>query len=151
MTEPTTNTFRDRSNWADGPWDDEPDRAIWVDPATGLDCLIVRNHLGNLCGYVAVGPDHPLFEVYADEGQVDVHGGISYAAHCDNDPVEGVCHLTHDDDPAWWLGFDTAHSWDLSPYQAKNHPDLTFDTTYKNMAYVTAEVERLAEQLGAMR
>lgn len=52
-------TFPERCNrvkWGPGPWDGEPDKMQWTDPATGLDCLIVRNTLGALCGYVGVTP-----------------------------------------------------------------------------------------------
>lgn len=38
-------------------WDQEPDRKHWVQQ--GLDCLIVRNLMGALCGYVGVPPSHP--------------------------------------------------------------------------------------------
>ncbi len=41
-----------------GPWSVEPDRAVWVDPDTNLDCMIHRNNSGALCGYVGVPPDH---------------------------------------------------------------------------------------------
>ena len=29
----------DKSTWARGPWDTEPDKMQWRDEATGLDCL----------------------------------------------------------------------------------------------------------------
>ena len=53
-------TYMDKSDWPDGPWTDEPDKAEWTDEATGLPCLIVRGPMGALCGYVGVGKDHPL-------------------------------------------------------------------------------------------
>lgn len=46
-------------SWPDGPWRDEPDKVIWVDEATGLDCMIVRNKMGTWCGYAGVGVQHP--------------------------------------------------------------------------------------------
>lgn len=52
---------KDKKAWGHGPWQDEPDKISWVDEATGLDCLIVRNHGGALCGYVGVPETHPLF------------------------------------------------------------------------------------------
>lgn len=55
-----TKGFRiDKAAWPRGEWDDEPDRLEWRDAATGLPCLVVRNHSGALCGYVGVGPTHP--------------------------------------------------------------------------------------------
>lgn len=52
-------TYRDRAGWDAGPWDGEPDKAQWTDEATGLPCLIVRNRMGALCGYVGVPAAHP--------------------------------------------------------------------------------------------
>ena len=46
----------DKTGWGPGEWTDEPDKLQWVDEATGFDCLIVRNSLGALCGYVGVSP-----------------------------------------------------------------------------------------------
>lgn len=55
-------TTIDKSTWGPGPWQDEPDKIQYVDEATGLPCLIVRNgkEIGALCGYVGVLPGHPL-------------------------------------------------------------------------------------------
>lgn len=53
----------DKSKWNRGPWDSEPDKKQWQDEATGLPCLIVRNRMGALCGYVGVPESHPLFKV----------------------------------------------------------------------------------------
>ena len=56
-------TYLDRSQWSRGEWDDEPDKMQWSDGVTGLPCLIVRNDLGSLCGYVGVTEGHPLFAI----------------------------------------------------------------------------------------
>ena len=56
----------DKSTWDDGPWKDEPDKKQWQEETTGLPCLIVRNHMGALCGYVGVPKDHPLYEAAYD-------------------------------------------------------------------------------------
>ena len=46
---------KDKTNWPSrGPWDNEPDKAQWIDEASGYDCLIVRGGGGALCGYVGV-------------------------------------------------------------------------------------------------
>lgn len=61
----TWNT-KDKSTWQPGPWTNEPDKAQWI--AHGLDCLIVRNQSGALCGYAGVPEKHPLFGVgYSEE------------------------------------------------------------------------------------
>lgn len=70
----------DKSSWPRGPWDDEPDKKQWRDPASGLPCLIVRGPSGSLCGYVAVGPDHPAYGKGYDDVDVTVHGGLTFAA-----------------------------------------------------------------------
>lgn len=57
----------DKSLWNRGQWDNEPDKVQWIDDTTGLDCLIVRTHRGNLCGYVGVGPDHVLSGIEYDQ------------------------------------------------------------------------------------
>jgi len=96
----------DKSDWARGPWDNEPDKIQWQDPATRLPCLIVRGPIGALCGYVGVYEWHPLFGVgysecpkgeacserkpdgdyqYCDhrpESALTVHGGLSFADRC---------------------------------------------------------------------
>lgn len=52
---------KDRSEWGAGPWSNEPDKVQWQDEATGLPCLMVRNHSGAWCGYVGVAEGHPLY------------------------------------------------------------------------------------------
>lgn len=42
----------DRTGWGSGPWDNEPDRLEWKDEKTSMPCLMVRNDMGNWCGYV---------------------------------------------------------------------------------------------------
>lgn len=60
MQNPTEHTI-DRAGWPAGEWDNEPDRVEWRDEATGLPCLMVRNRLGNWCGYAGVHSGHVLF------------------------------------------------------------------------------------------
>lgn len=102
--------------------------------AWGLDCLIVRNHYGALCGYVGVPPGHPWHgRDYADtvrdavidpwDGSIDalvnVHGGLTYASDCQEDAAEakGICHVPPPGRPGgvWWFGFDCNHAFDLAP------------------------------------
>lgn len=155
-------THMDKSDWPDGPWRQEPDKAQWVDRETDLDCLIVRNRLGALCGYVGVPSDHPLHGKgdYNDDDYValDVHGGITFAAACHEDgPVESsICHvpLPGRSDDIWWLGFDTAHSGDLVPgmYSSRLRAlgvEMRNWETYKDVDYVVGECEALARQLAA--
>ena len=52
-----------KPDWQQGAFQEEPDKAQWTSRATGLDCLIVRNNSGALCGYVGIPSDHPYFEL----------------------------------------------------------------------------------------
>lgn len=82
-----------------GPWSAEADKVSWIDPATGLPCIIRRGTDGALCGYVGVGPDHPLAgvgeEALPHDPPIIVHGGIDYASPCEEyEPHEtSVCHV----------------------------------------------------------
>lgn len=80
---------QDKSAWGAGPWQDEPDKAQWVDEATGLDCLIVRNYGGALCGYVGLPESHPLHGADYEKPNVDVHGGLTFADGCHEPTREG--------------------------------------------------------------
>lgn len=140
--EEMNNPAIDRCGWRPGPWDGEPDKRQWIDEATGLPCLIVRNHMGALCGYVGVSAGHPWFEkpYQAVDNHVRVHGGLTYSNHCQ----EGICHVVEDgeDDNVWWIGFDCAHAGDLWPGHGLGE-------IYRDMAYVTAECASLAQQAKA--
>ena len=141
----------DKSKWGPGPWQDEPDRIEWEH--LGFPCLMVRTPMGNWCGYVAVPPGHPIFEKEYDSIDVDVHGGLTYSAHCQGP----ICHVPKPGQPdnVWWFGFDCAHYMDLVPsfeplLTTLGHPHPNFMTdrsTYRDVPYVKKEVERLAEQL----
>lgn len=146
-----------KAAWGAGPWRDEPDKIHWKDQATGLDCLIVRNRVGALCGYVGVPEGHPLFDVEYSKPHVHVHGGLTFANRCDpwpDDPehARGICHPAEPGEPeVWWIGFDCAHGFDFAPAD-QDALRLTWeerDNTppYRDVAYVQAEVTRLAAQV----
>lgn len=147
MTVPTMKTWTFTDKPHDGnPWNAEPDKAQWIDEATGLDCLIVRGPLGALCGYVGLPPNHPWHGTDADHVDAAVHGGLNYAAPCQEHAGErAICHVPEPGRPAdvWWLGFDCAHAGDLNPITGP----ITGDEVYRDFAYVQAEVARLAAQL----
>lgn len=73
---------KDKSEWGHGEWQDEPDKVQWRDKATGLPCLIVRNHSGAWCGYVGLDETHPLHGKGYNDVSVDVHGGLTFAGFC---------------------------------------------------------------------
>lgn len=143
--------------WGEGPWNHEPDRVDfrWH----GLDCFVHRNSgngrdwegTGSWCGYVGVSRKHPAFGHGYDEVNVDVHGGLTFAEKCH--PHGHLCHVGG---VVWWLGFDCAHAFDLSPaMQAhmKKFDELigrdvsALHETYRDLPYVMKETRHLAFQL----
>lgn len=154
-----THMEEEKTQWGPGPWDDEPDKAQWIDETTGLDCLIVRNHHGTLCGYVGVPPEHPDHGKDYDEVDVDVHGGLTFAGMCDEEAPEGhgICHIPEPGRPpdVYWLGFDCGHFMDLSPGMIEFQRQVSersglphdFGEVYRDIAYVRSECEQLAQQL----
>lgn len=157
---------KDKAEWADGPWQHEPDKRQWQDEETGLPCLIVRGPYGAWCGYVGISEGHPLFKKdYSGLYDIDVHGGLTFSNGCQHSDDEGygVCHLPDEGEPdnVWWLGFDCSHASDLSPgmeaLRRKHFPEHLntelpeeYRDVYRDIDYVTAEVRSLAKQLKAM-
>lgn len=152
----------DRSKWKwSGVPDDEPDKAQWIDQATGLDCLINRGPSGALCGYVGVPEGHRLYGVDYDnvrvnnpenDGYPDVHWGLTYADRCQpsEDPSRGICHTGEvANKNVWWLGFDCAHSGDICPSYMGDDDFWVDRSSYKDFNFVRTEVEVLAKQIAA--
>lgn len=165
-------TTVDKTSWGPGAWQEEPDKIHWIDPATDLDCLMHRGPGGHWCGYVAVGPDHPLYErgysecgqtppcedycEHTAEGLIRVHGGLTFASKCAEsaDPATGICHVAQAGRPehVWWFGFDCAHSSDMSPRHRetlRSYGIRDYFEVYRDRVYVEAEVRALAAQLAA--
>lgn len=158
----------DKSEWSDGPWMSEPDKKQWLDSETGLPCLIVRSHLGFLCGYAGVPRGHRAYGQHYDDvhgmTELQVHGGLTYASHCSGN----ICHKVDsgEDDSTWWLGFDAGHCQDYSPGMEATRKivrekrlssgleglgDPWKDDVYRDLAYVEGEVSALARQLKALK
>lgn len=168
-----------KEQWPRGPWDTEPDDSDWI-TAAGLRAKALRHHdFGNWCGYVEVPKDHPLFgvaynapsETLADalerrkqrpigenpsfavliacalgggvrpspDTVFEVHGGITYS---------GDAYWAGGEKGTWWYGFDCAHCDDIQPGMMR--PYTPPNATYRDLAYVFAECERLAEQLALL-
>ncbi len=145
-----------KKEWGEGPWQEESDRLEWE--YKGFPCLMRRNMeiTGSWCGYVAVPPGHPAFEKGYDDVEVDVHGGLTYANHCQGP----ICHVPAPGEPdnVWWLGFDCAHGFDLSPrleaftQQIMGHKSfLGVHQHYWTAKEVRREVKSLADQLAALQ
>ncbi len=163
-----TNKFhlnREGEAYPPGPWNDEPDKAVWVDETTDLDCMINRGPLGALCGYVGVGPDHPYHGKDYDTINPDVHGGLTFSDPCaeGDDPADGICHVPQPGRPddVWWFGFDCGHYMDVIPGMIEVMAGIEAKTTeligpsdfsfgnpvYRGFDYVKGEVTTLATQL----
>jgi hypothetical protein len=136
------------------PWVDEPDRLEWRH--NGVPCLIVRNDMGALCGYVAapLGTEAQVWAELGEQLEDAAHGGITFSGPC----REGgrICHAPAPGEPdAFWYGFDCAHSGDLVPWYVEHSdrfPDnlafsLTRGDVYRDVTYVKAACERMAELL----
>lgn len=150
MSNQTSNQmgYIDKTNWPEGPWMTEPDKVQFI-TAVGLPALIVRNWMGALCGYVGVHPGHPCYEEGYHVPAVDVHGGLTYSNHCqENGPI---CHVPAPGEPddVWWFGFDCAHARDMIPGLSVGLLGQGADV-YRDLRYVRAECEELARQLKAM-
>jgi len=158
--ETITYQTMDKSDWGDGAWQDEPDKKQWKDKETGLPCLIVRNRFGGLCGYVGVERRHPFFEKNSADIDFDVHGGLTFSGPCsEGDEKNSICHIPGEgeSDHVWWFGFDCAHGSDLLPAMVSREREmmqhLSFQPLpppYRDLAYVTAECEFLAQKLKAL-
>jgi|SRR5690349_268965 len=154
MTVKASHTL-DKSKWLSGPWVTEPDIVEWVDEASRLPCLILRNpESGSLCGYVGVPPGHPAYG-YAYSGideadEVDecirhirVHGGLTFSGS----RPDGV------EDGLWYFGFDCAHYGDKSYFSAPLAGAMKglLQGEYRDVTYVMDECADLARFLWSMR
>lgn len=155
MTDKKENTrFYNRDKWPQGEWDNEPDEDSWVDEKTGLQCAIVRNYSGALCGYVGMpnssphhGTRYDSIEIDGKDWGPDVHGGLTYSSEGGKSFLrEAMPDLTED---LWWLGFDCSHSGDVMPGMSELHSVVFGHASYKNLEYVKSEVASLAQQLAA--
>lgn len=116
-------------------WKSEPNEVELT--LNGFDCRIERMPMGHLCGYVRIPEVHPWYlKSYSDlEDAGDVHGGLTFGG-------------TLNSAGGYWIGFDCAHSRDLVP-NTRYRSDS--DCTYKNIGYVTKELEHLTKQAKAAK
>ena len=148
-------TFIEKKHWGPGPWARESDKYQFMDEATGLPCLIVRNELGALCGYVGVSEGHPAYQKDWDSVEAEVHGGLTFADTCQPDAEHDICHVVEEgeDDKVWWLGFDTAHAGDYVPGYPVSVSKIFRDRgdRYRDVEYVRGQCRNLAAQLAEMK
>ncbi len=76
----------------------------------GYDWLVTFNDRGFRCGYVALSPDHPLYEkdMYEMDNILDVHGGVTFykQSHIAKKYLGHACE-------DMWVGFDAGHCNDI--------------------------------------
>jgi hypothetical protein len=121
--------------YGNGPWVDEPDRVEFEHE--GFPCLVLRNDAcGFLCGYVAIPDGHP-WRVKDAASAADVHGGVTFDGG-----------TLRDQGDRFWVGFDCAHAWDISPFNALRF-GAERDQSYKDVEFVKRNCMGLAEQAKA--
>jgi len=123
----------------EGEWQQEDDLVEFI--YKDYKCEIKRTRMGNLCGYVYIPEDHPLYEkIKMDDNEIECHGGITY---------------TSEFGEIGKIGFDCAHCYDLIPYRSDYVNSLLsmFEKyrlptiTYKNIDYVMDECCSIVDQL----
>ena len=131
------------------PWLSEPDEVQFEDPETGVPCIIVRNDLGVLCGYVGVISSHPYFEKdYSEiDSDIHVHGGLTYSGKLKPSSKRKSIFLQENGEieNIWLFGFDCAHLGDLCPAYQSIFGDSC--DIYRTIEYVESEIKNLARQL----
>jgi hypothetical protein len=156
-----------KSKWGSGPWQEELDEAHFE--CEGIPCLVLRSLAGTLCGYVAVPKGHPWHGQTICEISAEVHGGVSWAAACDDyriyiPPRNFLLETADETDvwwDVWWVGFDTSHFGDYMPaHEAFFKEHLGRESylskmsggkgSYKNMEYVKEQTRLLAHQAAAL-
>lgn len=128
-----------------GEWVEEPDIAKFI--YQGIKCMIQRTPMmGHFCGYVYLSMAHPWCGKGYDI-DCDVHGGITYNEQYNDHTIE--------------IGFDCAHSGDISPASElcmrksreelkKQFPQCSesplFNFSYKNIHFAINECKKLTVQ-----
>lgn len=77
----------------------------------------LRSRVGYANGYVAVPPEHPLFESYYDYPEICIHGGLTYSKPSgiifEDFDMNAIEMLDGDIPEGYWVfGFDTFHPGD---------------------------------------
>jgi len=111
-----------------------------------LTCIISRYRpLGHLCGYVGVDKNsvfykQDCFRNYDLFRNIEVHGGLTFSDFFE--PDNEFCAIVPPD--LWFIGFDCAHYGD---YSCGLSLGIEEPRAYRDIEYVIAETESLAEQL----
>jgi hypothetical protein len=141
--------------WGKGPWDSEPDKITWQDPATGAYCYMSRHmDFGFWCGYVAVLPGHKYYRVDyntlmnafdwdAPVSELTFSGEKGFEEN--SVPID-ILHTLH------WFGFDCGHAGELAP-GIRIAEVLKYDPPeiYRDQRYVENECIKLAKWLESIK
>ncbi|CAI3377227.1 hypothetical protein CIRMBP1304_00760 [Enterococcus cecorum] len=89
----------------------EPDISLFE--YEGFECVIARNDLGVLCGYLSFKLGHKLYGATVEYMEthfpyLPFHGGVTFA---NKGIYVDLPIITND----WYIGFDCAHSFDYIP------------------------------------
>jgi len=91
---------------------------------------------------------------HSPDQQMQVHGGLTYAADCSGNEETGICHVPapgreHD---VWWFGFDCSHWRDVAPGMPSTFfPGMSGDAVYRTVEYVKDQCANLARQLAEVQ
>lgn len=132
----------DKSKWAEGIWQTEPDYVSWIEPHTHYPCHIRRNEHGAWCGFVGIPTTHPLY--LADKNDevwkfIDVHKEIGFCGLADYAEKD-----FYPPEKRWWVGFHCGHIGDVLPRIPNN---ITLNGIYRNKQFVMNQTNYLAQQL----
>lgn len=122
-------------------WEYEQD--LFVGKHRGYKYIIKRmDNLGHLCGYVRLTKNDELFgvNIYDNEIPLQVHGGITYGS-----PGNTLDYSS--DKRYFYIGFDTAHGGDVSPYMVDFLKEMPSYGTYKDLTYVRKNCKKLINQI----
>lgn len=129
----------------DKPWEHEPDHVMFMSEA-GYVCEIKRHpNTLHLNGYIYIPFGHPDYgkdynELYESDENWDaapqVHGGWTFSNNGGDD----------DGGKFTIFGFDCGHAGDLSPGIPIAPTFLRVHEVYRDIAYVTAQLEAAAQQ-----
>lgn len=128
-----------RSNWATGPWNNEPDLVLWDRHLTTyrVHYLTERGPTGCWNGYISVPSSLATVPTEVLKN-LQVHGGVCFGPATKNLSCYHLGGYEHLD----WVGFDCAHSEDAAP-------GLSFYRygRYRTLEFAYYQCEVMAAQL----
>lgn len=141
-----------RGSLPEGAWSQEPDKVVWIDEVTKLDCMLLRNDLGTWCGYVGVPETHPYFGLDCKRVEFAFEREIDFSSTCKvgaSEDEKVVCHCrTYEHGETWWFGFNLASCWDYIPILTHQ---VATTQDYRDINYARTLVESLSLALLAVQ